>query len=73
MITVGQPGPGAIRVPCMLWSPRRAAGKPPTVTVMLPIAIPFGAGDTQAIPPGMTFATAAGIHRSTPLLQRRPA
>ena len=53
MITVGQPGPGAIGVPCMLRSATRAAGKPPMVTVMLPIAIPFGAGETQAIPPGI--------------------
>src|SRR6478672_5673423 len=61
MITVGQPGPGAIGVPCMLMSPRRAAGKLPIMTVMLPIAIPFGAGETQAIPPGIALATAAGI------------
>jgi len=45
----------------MLTSPGRAAGKPPIITATLPIAIPFGAGDTQAIPPGMVFATAAGI------------
>jgi hypothetical protein len=36
-------------------------GSPPIITATLPIAIPFGAGDTQAIPPGMVFATAAGI------------
>ena len=27
---------------------------------MLPWAMPFGAGETQTIPPGMAFATAAG-------------
>src|SRR5918998_1391273 len=61
MITVGQPGPGAIGVPCMLRSASRAAGNPPIVTVMLPTAIPFGAGETQAIPPGTLLATAAGM------------
>jgi hypothetical protein len=71
MITVGQPGPGAIGVPCMLTSPSRAAGKPPIITVTLPIAIPFGAGDTQAIPPGMVFATAAGIPPINTVVRRR--
>src|SRR3954447_15188881 len=59
MITVGQPGPGAIGVPCMDRSATRAAGKPPINTVMLPMAIPLGAGLTQTIPPGTLFATAA--------------
>lgn len=45
----------------MLVSPIRAAGKPPIKTVALPIAIPFGAGETQTMPPGTAFATAAGI------------
>ncbi len=46
---------------CMLRSPTRAARKPPISTVMLPIAIPFGSGETHTIPPGMLLATAAGI------------
>src|SRR5262245_15505544 len=61
MITFGQPGPGAMGVPCRLWSPSRAAWKPPIMTVMLPMAIPFGAGDTHTMPPGSLFATAAGL------------
>src|SRR6478736_10189860 len=61
MITVGQPGPGTMGAPCRLWSASRAAGKPPIITVMLPMAIPLGAGETQTIPPGIALATAAGI------------
>src|SRR6478609_8769219 len=60
MTTVGQPGPGAIGVPCKVVSPTLAAGNPPSITVMLPIAMPLGAGDTQTIPPGIPLATAAG-------------
>src|SRR5918998_4754299 len=61
MTTVGQPGPGAMGVPCMLRSASRAAGKPPIITVALPMAMPLGAGDTHTMPPGMLLATAAGI------------
>jgi len=60
MMTVGQPGPGAIGAPWSEVSPSRAAGKPPTRTVALPIAIPLGAGETHTMPPGSPFATAAG-------------
>src|SRR3954452_19287814 len=60
MMTVGQPGPGMIGVPCMLESPILAAGKPPIVTVRLPWAIPLGAGERHTMPPGALFATAAG-------------
>jgi hypothetical protein len=57
----GTAGAGRDRGAVHAQSPSRAAGKPPIITVTLPIAIPFGAGDTQAIPPGMVFATAAGV------------
>ena len=40
----------------MVWSPRRAAGKPPTSTVMLPMASPLGAGETHGTLPGMALA-----------------
>jgi hypothetical protein len=60
MMTVGQPGPGPMGVPWRLRSPMRAAGNPPIKTVVLPIAIPFGAGETHTIPPGKPLATAAG-------------
>ena len=59
-MTVGQPGPGAMGEPCIDMSPSRAAGKPPMSTVTLPCAIPFGAGETQTMPPGVALATAAG-------------
>ena len=36
MSTVGQPGPGTAGWPCMVRSVKRAAGKPPIRTVMLP-------------------------------------
>lgn len=60
MITVGAPGPGTIGIPCIVRSPSRAAGNPPINTVMLPWAMPFGAGETHTMPPGIAFATAAG-------------
>src|SRR5689334_15306909 len=60
MITVGQPGPGVMGEPCIDRSPTRAAGNPPICTVMLPCAMPLGAGEAQTIPPGMLLATAAG-------------
>src|SRR5690625_1459557 len=61
MITVGQPGPGTMGAPCKLISLTRAAGKLPMSTVVLPIAMPLGAGDTHTMPPGTELATAAGI------------
>ncbi len=70
MMTVGQPGPGAIGEPCSDISASRAAGKFPISTVVLPMAIPLGAGLTHTIPhsPATGVDAASRIQRA----DRRP-